>query len=332
MAQKIKKIDLKSQVINILGEKMQENNKIEGLNLLVLRHYIKEYSDLKPQGALPSDFDVGIKEVSKLECDANVMYSLICEKLGLYSPDILPIYSNNWKKTIVSGVINVPTAKDIEEIKKAKVFHYYLNNGYYKTSLLNSLSKAENLTESKKENLNVKLILSNIALDGKRPVDILFSPVSENASTFFSGEALKDLIKIRVAKLATFDVTNKLDSLYKMDNASGIVDRVLPIKNSSDSKTLDAVIKGERHKLKYDTELFIDPLTCPQAIRMIKEKNTVGQVVSRRELSDIANNLQSENVKDLANRFYAKTGMKINDKYVDAVSRQVDFISESLSR
>ena len=65
---------------------------------------------------------------------------------------------------------------------------------------------------------------------------------------------------------------------------------------------------------------------------MIKEKNTVRQVVSRRELSDIANNLQSENVKDLANRFYAKTGMKINDKYVDAVSRQVDFISESLSR
>lgn len=306
-----------------------ETESIKDLSFLVLNHYVKEYENVKPQGIL--DISNGTKQVSERQCDANILFSLICEKLGVSAPDILPVYSACREKTIISGVLDIPKVEDNQEIQLARHFHDMLNNSFYEIDVLNKLS-VEDLKKSERENLIKELILSRLSVEGKRPVDFLFLKNNSYFLRFFSDEALKDLIKIRVAKIATFDTSNAPSTIYKFDKNLGIVVRVMAMRNISSNKILNQACKGEKVNLRFDTEFSLKSQTLGGVLSSIKENSMVKEILDYKDIDEIVSNLQEESVSKIVSKFYNKTGINLDKPYVNAVSHQVDDICESLIR
>ena len=311
-----------------MGRNMDANSK-KSLSFLVLNHYVKEYENIKPQGAL--DLSSGTKQVSKMQCDASILFNLISKNLGLTAPDILPVYSSSRNKTIVSGVLEVPNLEENQEIQLARHFHDMLNNSFYEIDVLNKLS-VENLKKSERENLIKELILSRLSVEGKRPVDFLFLKNNSYSLRFFSDEALKDLIKIRVAKMATFDTTNSPSAIYKYNKKLGLVENVFALKNISSKMTLDQVSQGRKDGLKYDNEFCLKPQTFKEALCSIKDNPQIKEFLGKEDLGEIVNNLQRESVNKIASKLYIKTGLKLDSLLVDAVSHQVDDICDTLTK
>lgn len=306
-----------------------ETESKKDLSFLVLNHYVKDYENVKPQGVL--DISNGTKQVSERQCDANILFSLICEKLGVSAPDILPVYSVSREKTIISGVLDIPKVENNQEIELARHFHNMLNSSFNKVDILNKLL-SKDLENAEREKLANKLILSKIATDGKRPVDLLFSKNYMYSSRFFSDEALKDLIKIRVAKIATFDTSNAPSAIYKFDKNLGIVDRVMAMKNISSNRVLNLVCNGEKANIMFDTEFSLKSQTLCGALNSIKQNPMVKEILDCKDIDEMVSNLQKESISKIANKFYYKTGIMLDKPYVNAVSHQVDEICEGLIR
>lgn len=293
--------------------------KMENLNLLVLSHYVEEYKGVKAHGRLSDAVKANIQQVSKLECDSNIMFNLLCHKLGINAPDILPIATENNEASIVSGILQIDNIKSEKDIYSAYNFHNRLNEDFDYRKVLESANMENNQRAID--------ILRNFA-DGDRLVDKIFSKGALDTHINFSDKALIDLFKIRLARMATFDTTSNLSNIYKLDHMWSTVDEVLATKNDANLSDINQGLSGER--LMYKNEFNLTPLYSADLIKTANKNSILQSVLDKEQKDEIVESLSTFNTKEEVENFADKTGLKVDAQLADCVSRNKDNICEEL--
>ena len=312
-------------------EKIIENtlsNDRQTLNALVLNHYVKEYKHLVPGGVLDKSIRK-VERVDKIQSDATVIQSLICKEMGLSSPDIMPVLFKN--KSILSGIINIDSIEQVSDVLRADKYHNIMNNILFQEDIKQKLN-CENLPKAERDFLKRLYLLSFFTKEGNRPIDRIFFGEYNHFSEHFSDEALRELIKIRIAKLATFDSSNSLKSNYYKLNDIWAVDKVFPVEAIVEKKDLKSALKGNRLDLLYQTEFSPLPLNFRAVLSLIKNNEKANEVFSKNQVAEVVSDLSKKSIFKLESELNEKTGISVNSDYLVAVDKQINDICNELSK
>lgn len=312
---------------NIVKNRVADDK--QSLKILVLNHYVKDYKNLRPYGVLDEDIKK-IEKVDKEISDANVVQSLICKKLGLSSPDIMQVLSKKKDSSILTGIINIDEVDNILDFLKADKYHRVMNNVLFQEDIKQRLDSDE-LTKAERDFLKKMLLFSYFSKEGNRPIDRIFFGEYNRFNELFSEEALAEIIKTRIAKLATFDTTNNLKGTYYKINDKFKVDKIYPVLTGTNKKSLVKACSGERENLLYQTEFAPLPLNLRAVLNEIKTNEKSSEVLNKNQIGQIVEDLSSQSIYKTEKEFYEQTGISVDSKYLQAVDSQIDDICQELS-
>ena len=318
-----------------------------GLRYDKFKNYLKEenFSELEAKVGLVCRGEIKLKNdtlshfrvAAKPINDADVMYSLVLNKLGIKAPSYMPLDLQGTTIMLRDDFSDVNDSKENIDLKDylghnipAKIYNNIINEHCIIPNLRHELSNQTNPIKryfTKREILN-----SQKGQEGKRPIDAIFSKEVGMIKNHFDPKALNLLAKIGIVKLSMLTTRNSLTSnVYTIGN-SGQVKDVFPVKTGGEvahSQDLaDKVIAQD--KLHYQTQFATDSLSHKQVINQIKNNESVNEVLTDNERKAFIENLGNINVCELAQEYKDATNYKVDTLYLLLLKIQKDRVCEEL--
>lgn len=319
----------------------------KGLNYEKFKNYLEEEDsselgakvglvcrgEIKLKNDTLSHFRVAAKPIN----DADVMYSLVLNKLGIKAPSYMPLDLQGTTIMLRDDFSDVNDSKEDIDLKDclghnipAKIYNNIINEHCVIPDLRHKLSNQTNPIKryfTKKEILN-----SQKGQEGKRSIDAVFSGEAGMIKQHFDPKALNLLAKIGIVKLSMLTTRNSLTSnVYELGNAGRVKD-VFPVKTGGEvvhSQDLaDKVVAKD--KLHYQTQFATDSLSHKQVINQIKNNEIVSEVLADSDRRAFVEKLGNLNVCELAQEYKDATNYKVDTLYLLLLKIQKDRVCEEL--
>ena len=307
--------------------------------ILIFRHSIGNTKnfDVKKLIRDANEYEEEPRVVLKEESDANILQGYIAKELGLVTPYIYPRYNAENDKIIVTGEMELP---------KTNKYKVVFGNEYNSIlSLKTFMELGDKFAENKSLNQVEEKIFSKTYSKGileknneDKPVDeFLNSDYQGYFNSYFEKKAIRDIVKSRVARIATFDRSlTPSANLYCTDTKTHKVTNVFPVYNNIDRMTIYSQnCDKDTSKIvdKYQSEFSKKALPLKSLIKCIKENELVQEAFGKDGLKDLGEDLGKISTREYEKEYAeSSSGYEICKHYSDFVNAKIVEVANELTK
>ncbi len=329
-------------VDNII-EQNKENFLEEGMTFEAFKKWLKVCRDEnfflalgRGEVTLRDGKEIHFRNSVKPINDADIMYSLIMQKLGFEVPSYIPIKLSSGTMLVRDELSDKVDINDYKTVLnhnvQARDYNEFLDINSVIPKLNHDIYYEKDLI--KKYFLKKQLEKINSGDFGHRAVDVVFGKNSADVRGHFTDIALNSLAKIGAVKLAMGVTRNSLTSnIYKVRHF-GMVEDVIPAKTGGEviepltfSKK---IIFGD--KQHYDTLFSTKTLSHSGVINQIKNNDAVQEFFSERDRRVFASDLGDISLPKLAQEYKDRTNYSVDLGYLVTLDVQKNRVCEELSK
>lgn len=336
--------------------------------LTIFRHYIQgiEGIDLNNIEVCKKEHIDTPKVVLKEENDANIVQAYIATKLGLKAPNIKPVYSLQDEKIVMQSEFELPKGLNRNRLISGEEYGTYMNYGAF-VEICEKLTESDRLSESEKDiydyiskkievamkkyissqsfdneeslyNLHTNVVDKDIEqiVEGNVADDFLNQDKVYAFSRFFEQKAIRDIVKSRLARIATFDRSLVSGNNLYYTNRKRIVTDVFPMLNNINRLTIYTQnCDKDTSNLSdmYQSEFSKKALPISEIAQKIKQSDVVSDAFGKDGIREMADSLSEISLSSFAKEYSEQNaGYEISKKYTTAVEGKISEIVEELKR